>query len=45
MDEQAFPPLQKVSFFKRVLRRALRRLLGLGFPRAKKQRPAEARSQ
>jgi uncharacterized protein (DUF362 family) len=45
MDEQAFPPLQKVSFFKRVLRRALRRLLGLGFPRGKKQRPAEARSQ
>lgn len=45
MDEQAFPPLQKVSFSQRVLRAALRRLLGLHFPRTKKQRPAEAASQ
>jgi uncharacterized protein (DUF362 family) len=45
MDEQAFPPLQRVSFFERVLRAALRRLLGLHFPPAKKQQHAEARSQ
>ena len=35
MDEQAFPPLRRVSFFERVLRAALRRLLGLHFPRSK----------
>jgi uncharacterized protein (DUF362 family) len=45
MDERAFPPLQRVSFFPRVLRAALRRLLGLHFPRAKKRQQAEARSQ
>jgi hypothetical protein len=45
MDEQAFPPLQHVSFFERVLRAALRRLLGLHFPRTKAQPHAEARSQ
>jgi uncharacterized protein (DUF362 family) len=32
MDEEAFPPLQRVSFSQRVLRAALRRLLGLHFP-------------
>jgi uncharacterized protein (DUF362 family) len=37
MDERAFPPLQRVSFLQRVLRGALRRLLGLHFPREKKQ--------
>jgi uncharacterized protein (DUF362 family)/rubrerythrin len=45
MDEQAFPPLQHVSFSERVLRAALRRLLGLHFPRTKRQQHAEARSQ
>jgi uncharacterized protein (DUF362 family) len=35
MDEKAFPPLQRVSFPQRVLRGALRRLLGLHFPRTK----------
>ena len=45
MDEAAFPPLQRVSFFQRVLRGALRRLLGLHFPRTKKRQPAEAASQ
>jgi uncharacterized protein (DUF362 family) len=37
MDERAFPPLQRGSFLQRVLRGALRRLLGLHFPREKKQ--------
>ncbi len=45
MDEVAFPPLQSVSFFQRVLRGALRRLLGLHFPRTKKRQPVEAASQ
>jgi hypothetical protein len=45
MDEQAFPPLQHVSFFERVLRAVLRRLLGLHFPRTKKRQNAEAPSQ
>jgi uncharacterized protein (DUF362 family) len=45
MDEKAFPPLQRVSFFQRVLRAALRRLLGLHFPRTKTQQPAEALHQ
>jgi uncharacterized protein (DUF362 family) len=45
MDEQAFPPLQKVSFSQRVLRAALRRLLGLHFPRTKTERPTEVASQ
>jgi uncharacterized protein (DUF362 family) len=44
MDEKAFPPWQRVSFVQRVLRAALRRLLGLHFPRTKKQQPAEAAS-
>jgi uncharacterized protein (DUF362 family) len=42
MDEEAFPPLQSVSFSQRVLRAALRRLLGLHFPRSKEQQPAVA---
>ena len=42
MDEQAFPPLQRVSFFQRILRAALRRLLGLHFPRRKSPQPTEA---
>jgi uncharacterized protein (DUF362 family) len=45
MDETAFPPLQRVSFFQRVLRAALRRLLGLHFPRTKKEQPAVAALQ
>jgi uncharacterized protein (DUF362 family) len=45
MDEKAFPPLQRVSFFQLVLRGALRRLLGLHFPRTKKRQPVEAASQ
>lgn len=45
MDEQAFPPLERVSFMQKVLRTALRRLLGLRFPRTKKQAPVEARSR
>jgi len=45
MDERAFPPLQRVSFSQRVLRGALRRLLGLHFPRARKQHSAKAASQ
>jgi uncharacterized protein (DUF362 family) len=45
MDEAAFPPLLRVSFFERVLRGALRRLLGLHFPRSKKRQPVEAASQ
>jgi hypothetical protein len=45
MDETAFPPLQTVSFSQRVLRAALRRLLGLHFPQTKKKRLAEANSQ
>lgn len=45
MDETAFPPLQRVSFSQRVLRGALRRLLGLHFPRTKKQQLGEAASQ
>lgn len=45
MDETAFPPLQRVSLYQRVLRGALRRLLGLHFPRTKKQQPVEAASQ
>jgi uncharacterized protein (DUF362 family) len=45
MDEQAFPPLQRVTFSQRVLRAALRRLLGLHFPRTKTPRPAAAASQ
>jgi hypothetical protein len=45
MDEQAFPPLRAVSFSQRVLRAALRRLLGLHFPRTKNQRLAKAASQ
>jgi len=45
MDETAFPPLQRVSFFQRILRGALRRLLGLRFPRTKKRQPVEAASQ
>jgi len=45
MDEQAFPPLQRVSFFERVARAALRRLLGLHFPRSKAQQPGAAAPQ
>jgi uncharacterized protein (DUF362 family) len=45
MDETAFPPLQCVSFFQRVLRGALRRLLGLHFPRTKKRQTVEAAPQ
>jgi uncharacterized protein (DUF362 family)/rubrerythrin len=45
MDETAFPPLQRVSFSQRVLRAALRRVLGLHFPRTKKQQLAKAASQ
>jgi uncharacterized protein (DUF362 family) len=45
MDEQAFPPLQRVPFFHRVLRSTLRRLLGLHFPRTRKQQPVETASQ
>jgi uncharacterized protein (DUF362 family) len=45
MDEQAFPPLQRVSFFHRVLRAALRRLLGLHFSRTKAQQPVVAAPQ
>lgn len=45
MDEQAFPPLQRVSFFHRLLRAALRRLLGLHFARTKIRQPAEAAPQ
>jgi uncharacterized protein (DUF362 family) len=32
MDEKAFPPLQRETFARRILRRGLRRLLGLHFP-------------
>ncbi len=42
MDEQAFPPLRRVSLFHRALRAALRRLLGLHFPRSKTPAPVEA---
>jgi uncharacterized protein (DUF362 family) len=42
MDEQAFPPLERVPFLHRALRAALRRLLGLHFPRSRKRQPAEA---
>jgi hypothetical protein len=42
MDEQAFPPLVRVSFFQRVVRGALRRLLGLHFPRTEAQQPGES---
>lgn len=45
MDETAFPPLRPVSFSQRVMRAALRRLLGLHFPRTKTQQPAQAASQ
>jgi uncharacterized protein (DUF362 family) len=45
MDERAFPPLQAVSFSHRVLRAALRRLLGLHFPRTKTRGPVAAASQ
>jgi uncharacterized protein (DUF362 family) len=45
VDETAFPPLQRVSFFQRVMRGALRRLLGLHFPRTKKRQTVEAASQ
>ncbi len=45
MDEQAFPPLRQVSFLQRVLRAALRRLLGLHFPRMKTRQPVEAAPQ
>jgi len=45
MDEKAFPPLQRVSFPQRVLRSALRRLLGLHFPRTKTRQPSEAARQ
>ncbi len=45
MDEHAFPALRRVSFFQRVLRAALRRLLGLHFPRTNAKRPAEAAPQ
>jgi len=41
MDEKAFPPLQRETFTRRILRRGLRRLLGLHFPssRARHLRP------
>jgi len=45
MDEQAFPPIQRVSISQRVLRAALRRLLGLHFPRTKTRQPAKAAVQ
>jgi hypothetical protein len=45
MDEQAFPPLQRVTILERVLRAALRRLLGLHFSRTKKQQHAEGRAR
>jgi len=45
MDETAFPPLLRVSFVHRVLRAALRRLLGLHFPRTNAQQTAPAASQ
>ena len=45
MDEKAFPPLQQVSFPQRVLRSALRRLLGLHFPRTKTRQLSEAAPQ
>jgi hypothetical protein len=32
MDEEAFPPLQPETFTRGILRRGLRRLLGLHFP-------------
>jgi hypothetical protein len=44
MDETAFPPLQRVSLSQRVLRAALRRLLGLHFPRTKRQQTVQAAS-
>jgi uncharacterized protein (DUF362 family) len=45
MDETEFPPLQRVSFSQRVLRAALRRLLGLHFPRTKTKQTIQAASQ
>jgi len=45
MDEQAFPPLKRVTFFQRVLRGGLRRLLGLHFPRTKTQQNMQAAPQ
>jgi uncharacterized protein (DUF362 family) len=45
MDERAFPSLQRVSFPQRVLRGALRRLLGLHFPRTKTPQSPETAPQ
>lgn len=45
MDERAFPPLARVSFFHRLLRGALRRLLGLHFSPTKARRTGEAALQ
>jgi uncharacterized protein (DUF362 family) len=45
MDETEFPPLQRASFSQRVLRAALRRLLGLHFPRTKTKQTIQAASQ
>ena len=42
MDEQAFPPLEPVPFRRRVLRAALRRLLGLHFRRHRGQESSAA---
>jgi uncharacterized protein (DUF362 family) len=42
VDEEAFPPIKRVSFVHRAMRSALRRLLGLHFPRAKKPEPSVA---
>lgn len=42
MDEEAFPPLERVPLFRRLLRGALRRLLGLHFPRERREQPVAA---
>ncbi|HEX4546676.1 MAG TPA: DUF362 domain-containing protein [Candidatus Acidoferrum sp.] len=42
MDERAFPPLERETFARGILRRGLRRLLGLHFPRTTSAAPPPA---
>jgi hypothetical protein len=39
MDEEAFPPLQRETFIRGILRSGLRRLLGLHFPNRSRASP------
>jgi hypothetical protein len=45
MDESAFPPLERATFRRALLRKGLRRMLGLHFSNAKNQRAGKTEIQ